>query len=150
MAESKYVFDGLLSGLASGILAGIITYIELPSPCEVVNMLADQYSGLGVDWNSIKPLISILLLLSPIIIVFFSLFLGAVFGALYELISRSMKLRDIVSAAITGLSFTLLLVGPNLLLGSSSDKILLNTIWGTGYTIVLLGLCILRSRGVIG
>ncbi len=150
MAESKYVVDGLLSGLASGILAGIITYIELPSPDEVLKMLADQYSGLGVDWNNIKPLISLLLLLSPIIIVFFSLFLGAVFGALYELISRRMKLSDIVSAAITGLSFTLLLVGPNLLLGSSSDKILLNTVWGTGYTIVLLGLCILRSRGVIG
>ena len=145
MVESKYVLYGLVAGAVSGVVAGIAVFLTMPTVDEVLEYIRSYNIDVARIVEELpKIYLAIVLLLSPFIVFVFSLVLGAVFGALYEYIDKRVPGPPILSALLTGLVYTGVLVGPNVLFRASWQKILVNAVVALSYVVVLVVLAMVK------
>ncbi|GEM_PF-2113428 len=145
MVESRYVLHGLIAGTVSGLVTGVFVFLTMPSVEEVLETIKQYMGNQTLGEELLAKYVSIMLWLSPFITFIFSLILGALFGALYEYIDKKMEKNILVPALITGAILWIILVIPNMVLGASSIKIIINNISALTYTITLSILAIMKN-----
>ncbi len=134
MVESKYVLNRLIAGGTSGILIAVITYTTLP-PTSVVIKEVSRYVPDIVPSSIISSYVRIALLLSGVIASLLMLIIGALLGALQECLTIRFIKIPLISALISGTVMALIFVVPNLVMGTSKAKVLINSLAVITYTV---------------
>ena len=141
MAENQYIRNGAIAGFVSGIVTGVLTYLTMPSVEEVLRGLEKTSYVIPVTSIS-QGYLALALRFSGIIVVVVMFLLGILFGWLHEYIDSRTNLKTRTTALLSGIVLTALLTIPNIAMGGSLGKTLLNFISGITYTIVLVLLAI--------
>ncbi len=144
MVESGYIRNGVIAGFISGLASAIYTYLTLPTPEEVIEMLEKNLSiTIPVPEEVFKSYIAISFMLSGLFIVIFMVVVGVLFGAIHGYIDKRSKLSTQLTALVSGLILTALVTVPNIVLSGSFSKTVSNLAMGIVYTITLVVLAIL-------
>ncbi len=148
--ESLHVRNGLIAGFASGLVTAAVTYATLPTVDEVLDAISVYAPSVleNLDYEALRPLLSLAIKLSGIIALFAMTFIGAIFGWIHEVLDVRLRLGPFLSALASGLLLTGLLVIPNIAMGASWAKTLSGLLTGVTYIIVLAALAVKGKRGL--
>ncbi len=138
----EWVKAGALAGLVAGIVVAVITYATLPP----VDVLIQELNASGqlppnMSPEELRQYLEASLKISGVVAAVMTVALGAFMGLVAALIARAV--RPVWSAVVAGALMTAILAGPNMALGGSVGKTVINLLTGLTYaaalTVIALG-----------
>ncbi len=148
MAENRYVFNGAVAGFISGVAVAVYIYLTMP-PLNSLIRSVEKLTGYSIS-GSAGTILGIILLLAPVLLTVLSVIIGTITGSLQGYFNKLFR-SEFFSALLSGLVFQSITAGPDLVLGSSGDRLLRDLSWGLLYILVLVLLALIKPRhGIAG
>ena len=137
-----WVKAGALAGLVAGIVVAVVTYATLPP----VDALIQELNASGqlppnMSGEELRQYLEASLMISGVVAAIMTVALGVFMGLVAALIAK--VLRPAWAALVAGALMIAVLAGPNVALGGSVSKTLINLLTGLTYaaalTVLVLG-----------